>query len=48
MTLKEKMAGGEIYFCSDPELVAEQENAWRNYMILTQRVLRSMKSVRRF
>lgn len=25
MTLKEKMAGGEIYFCSDPELVAEQE-----------------------
>ncbi|HBV52666.1 MAG TPA: galactoside O-acetyltransferase [Clostridiales bacterium] len=25
MTLKEKMAGGEIYFCSDPELMAEQE-----------------------
>ena len=25
MTLKEKMAGGDLYFCSDPELVAEQE-----------------------
>ncbi len=25
MTLKEKMASGEIYFCAEPELLAEQE-----------------------